>query len=131
MRSAIDEAEAAPSLILVVEDEPLIRICIADAFRELGHSVVEAATADEAWAHLAVSGPVDLVLTDHNMPGKLTGADLAQKIAEVWPTVPVVITSGDFDASRHSGRVVRKPYDVFALAAELTRLFLPKEREAS
>ena len=122
MRSAIDELDASTSLILVVEDEPLVRICIADAFRELGHTVIEATTADEAWSHLASNGPVDLVFTDHNMPGKLSGADLAKKVAEAWPTVPVIIASGDFDTTRHDGRVIKKPYDVFELAQELARL---------
>jgi CheY-like chemotaxis protein len=69
------EIAARPGVprILVVEDEALIRFVIADALRELGASVVEAASADEAWQYLTAGGSVDLVFTDHRMPGSMTG----------------------------------------------------------
>ena len=55
--------------ILLVEDEPLIRFAMAEALRELGVSVVEAASADEAWQYLT-AGAADLVFTDHQMPDR-------------------------------------------------------------
>jgi hypothetical protein len=62
--------EPLPGSILLVEDDPLVRFPIAEALRDLGISVVEAATADEAWEHLRVAAStVDLVFTDYNMPG--------------------------------------------------------------
>ena len=65
--------QPAHARILVVEDEPLIRFVIAEALRELGVSVVEAASADEAWQYLTAVGSADLVFTDHRMPGSMTG----------------------------------------------------------
>jgi CheY-like chemotaxis protein len=62
--------------ILVVEDEALIRFDMAEALRGLGVSVVEAASADEAWQYLTDGGSVDLVFTDHRMPGSMTGGQL-------------------------------------------------------
>jgi CheY-like chemotaxis protein len=63
------EPRTAPARILVVEDEPFVRFAMADALRELGVCVVEASSADEAWHYLTAGGSVDLVFTDHRMPG--------------------------------------------------------------
>ncbi len=65
--------------ILVVEDEPIIRLYIAEALREMGAVVIEAGTADEAWAFLTTGADVDLVFTDHRMPGAMSGAELATR----------------------------------------------------
>src|SRR5580692_10518860 len=82
--------------ILVVEDEALIRFAIAEALRELGVSVVEAASADEAWQYLTAGGSVDLVFTDHRMPGSMSGARLAARIRTQY-RIAVVVTSAFFD----------------------------------
>jgi CheY-like chemotaxis protein len=50
--------------VLVVEDEPLIRFAIADALRDEGVSVIEAATGDEAWEHLQIDSDIDIIFTD-------------------------------------------------------------------
>jgi CheY-like chemotaxis protein len=69
-QSEIESASQSERVrILVVEDEALIRFAIAEALRELGVSVVEAASADEAWQYLTAGGSVDLVFTDHRMRG--------------------------------------------------------------
>ena len=78
--------------ILVVEDEPLIRFAMAEALRELGVSVVEAASADEAWQYLTAGGSVDLVFTDHRMPGSMTGGQLATRIRREYPFLVVVVS---------------------------------------
>jgi CheY-like chemotaxis protein len=109
---------AAPR-ILVVEDEPLIRFAMAEALRDLGASVVEAASADEAWQYLTAGGAVDLVFTDHYMPGSMTGARLATRIQQEYPTVVVVVTSGYFNDRSWSEPIVAKPYDLFETATAL------------
>ncbi len=118
------DLEAAPNAmpvrILVVEDEALIRLSIAEALRDLGINVVEAATADEAWDFLTTGAPVDLVFTDHKMPGSMTGAELAAKIRQDYPHLPIVITSAHFAASGWS--VLRKPYPLFETANDLAEL---------
>ena len=110
---------SAPARILVVEDEALIRFAMAEALRELGVSVVEAASADEAWRYLTVGGSVDLVFTDHLMPGSMTGAQLAARIRRKYPIVIVVVTSGYFNDRKWSEPVVAKPYDLFETATSL------------
>ncbi|KQY12452.1 hypothetical protein ASE23_27870 [Rhizobium sp. Root73] len=113
------DMETVPSgavRILVVEDEILIRIMVADGLRDLGGTlVISAATADEAWDYLvAEDGQVDVVFTDHRMPGSLTGAQLASKVAEHYPDIPVIVTSAFYDGTEWSGLVLPKPYDLDA-----------------
>jgi two-component system, response regulator PdtaR len=117
--------ETAPRLgaprILVVEDEPLIRFAIAEALRELGVSVVEAASAEEAWRYLMSGESVDLVFTDHRMPGSMTGAQLAIRIRREYPSLVVIVTSAYFDDQGWSEPVVAKPYNLDEIAAALTQ----------
>jgi CheY-like chemotaxis protein len=108
--------------ILVVEDEPLIRFGIAEALRDLQASVVEAATADEAWDYLASGASVDVVFTDHRMPGSMTGSQLAARIARQYPAVKIVLTSAFLDDRAWKSTVVSKPYDLAKTAAALVTL---------
>lgn len=81
-------------IALVVDDEPLILMDTADLLSDEGYSVIEATTADEAYAFLSTHSSLQLVFTDVQMPGKLNGFDLARKVSERWPHVRVVIASG-------------------------------------
>jgi CheY-like chemotaxis protein len=87
---------SGPARILVVEDQALIRFAIAEALRELGVSVVEAASGEEAWQYLTAGGSVDLVFSDHRMPGSITGGQLATRIRRQYPSL-VIVTSAYFD----------------------------------
>ncbi len=130
MNSRIDP-EAAPQAararILVVEDEPLVRFAIAEALRDEGASVIEAATADEAWRYLAGGEPVDLIFTDHRMPGSMTGAQLAVQVRRQYPSVEVVVTSGAFDASEWTEPIKQKPYLPTKTAGQLMQLVVAKK----
>jgi two-component system, response regulator PdtaR len=108
--------------IMVVEDEPFLRFAVAEALREEGLTVVEAAGADDALRHLGTTDTVDLVFTDHRMPGTMTGAELASTIKRRWPSLPVVMTSGDFDGTEFSGILIRKPYGIYEVARKLSRI---------
>jgi CheY-like chemotaxis protein len=121
--------QAVPVRILVVEDEPLIRFEIAEALRERGASVIEAATADEAWQYLSGGAPVDLIFTDHRMPGSITGAQLAVRVRRKYPSVEVVVTSGAFDASEWTEPVKKKPYLATKTASELVQLVLTEKKK--
>jgi CheY-like chemotaxis protein len=130
--NSLEDPEAAPQAararILVVEDEPLIRFAIAEALREEGGSVIEAATADEAWRYLSGGEPVDLIFTDHRMPGSMTGAQLAVQVRRQYPSVEVVVTSGAFDASEWTEPIKKKPYLLTKTAGELMQLALAKKK---
>jgi CheY-like chemotaxis protein len=82
-------------VVLVVEDEPLVRIFIADFLDEAGFKVLEAANADEAVTILTARPDIQAVITDIEMPkGSINGLELTRVIQERWPGVGVVISSG-------------------------------------
>jgi CheY-like chemotaxis protein len=81
-------------VVLVAEDEPMVRGIMARTLRESGYTVLEAGDGREALDMMtAVRGEVSLVIADVVMPG-LGGRDLAARLAELWPKVPVLFTSG-------------------------------------
>jgi CheY-like chemotaxis protein len=82
-----------PRTILVVEDELLIRLAIADDLRQAGFLVVEARNADEALDYLACAEAPDLVFTDVQMPGSVNGIGLALRIADLAPSIRLLVTS--------------------------------------
>jgi CheY-like chemotaxis protein len=123
------ESRSAPARILVVEDEPLTRFVVSEGLRELGAAVVEAASADEAWQYLTAGGLVDLVFTDHRMPGAMTGAQLAARIRQQYPTLAVVVTSAFSDVPEWPEPNVTKPYDLFKTAAALVERALRRRQD--
>jgi len=113
-------------VILVVEDEAIIRMAAVDMLEEAGFAVVEAADADSAIRILELRNDVRAVFTDINMPGSLDGLRLAHAIRGRWPPIHLILTSGRLAASDEyfptDGRFIRKPYrteDVIATIREL------------
>jgi CheY-like chemotaxis protein len=82
-----------PKVILVVDDEPLLRAFVRSILEDTGYDVKEAATADDAINMLEENG-IAAVLTDIEMPGRFNGLDLAWMVRAMWPAIPVVVTSG-------------------------------------
>ena len=81
-------------VVLVAEDEPMVRGIMARTLRESGYGVLEAADGKEALAVLeALGGQVSLVIADVVMPG-VGGREMAVRMAQQWPQVPVLFTSG-------------------------------------
>jgi CheY-like chemotaxis protein len=102
------------ALILVVEDEVLVRVLVAEELRLAGFSVIEAGRADEALTFIKADEQVDLVFSDIRMPGSLNGLQLAQILRDRYPDIPVILTSGNAFPG-HIGIVeafVPKPYEV-------------------
>lgn len=101
-------------IILVVEDEALIRLSTADTLRDLGWDVRESANAAEALQVLEQCEEVALIFTDIDMPGPMNGMGLARAVAQRWPPMIIVITSGmnqPSDADLPVGATfVPKPY---------------------
>jgi CheY-like chemotaxis protein len=81
-------------VILIVEDEVLVRTAAALQLRSLGYTVIEAGDASQALAALQSSIKIHLVFTDITMPGLLDGADLARVVLSDYPETKVVMTSG-------------------------------------
>jgi CheY-like chemotaxis protein len=114
-----------PPCVLVVEDEALLRALIADELRTAGLRVVEATDADDAWSYAAAGGPVDVLFSDIQMPGSMSGVELAHKLLQRSPHLDVIITSGKTTSSDLAGirAFLPKPYTpARVVAAVLTAL---------
>ena len=102
--------------ILLVEDENLIRITLAEMLEEAGYDVVEAATGDEACLLIHDVGSFDVLLTDIQMPGTADGIDVAQHFQAHHPHAPVVFMTGRPDMLARIGQLtntealLRKPF---------------------
>ena len=121
-------ARAQDTLVLVVDDEPLIRVLASETLEEAGFEVVEAADADEALAVLRSRPEVGLLFTDINMPGSLDGLQLCEIVHQLWPDIKLVVTSGR-GLNRpipDDGRFLGKPYDLQAMAQLVTEVARPE-----
>jgi DNA-binding NtrC family response regulator len=102
------------AIILVVEDELLVRMTISDCLRDAGFNVIEAFNADEAIQILHSDVSIDLVLSDVRMPGSMDGMELMHYAQEKLPGVPFIITSGHLMAqdalAQGAKEFLRKPY---------------------
>ena len=104
----------AKSKVLLVEDEVLIRAILADALADEGYEVVEAGNVLQAVAALGRYPTFDFMITDVDMPGGLTGLDLAQLVASVAPATKILVTSGrGISADLLKGwQFLPKPYSI-------------------
>lgn len=101
--------------VMVVDDEVIARIVLADELRDRGWNVVEAASADEALRVLQGGVRIDLMVTDIRMPGSIDGVALARRARADLPGLPVVIVSGErpTDAARAvCDGYFEKPYSI-------------------
>ncbi|SHF88036.1 Response regulator receiver domain-containing protein [Loktanella atrilutea] len=83
--------------ILVVEDEPLIRMEAVDMIEDAGFRVYDAANADAALVLMELHEDIGILFTDIDMPGSMDGMELATHVRNVWPPVAIVIASGKVD----------------------------------
>lgn len=114
--------------VLVVEDEPLVRMGMVDVLEEDGFEVFEAATADEAIATLVNHLEISVMFTDIDMPGGMDGLKLAAAVRDRWPPIRIVVTSG-YRIVRENElptltRFFPKPYDPHAISRTMRDLAL-------
>jgi len=84
-----------PPVVLIIEDEPLVRMTAADELEEAGFHLMEAANANVALAVLEVrSEEVQVLFTDVHMPGSMDGIALAEQVHRRWPHIRLLISSG-------------------------------------
>jgi signal transduction histidine kinase len=115
--------------VLLVDDEDLVRASTADMLTDLGYRVVEAQTAEDALRKMDEELHVDLLVTDHLMPG-MTGVDLAKAIGRKRPDLPVLLISGYAEAEGIGPGLTRltKPFRQRELATILAELASSKTR---
>jgi CheY-like chemotaxis protein len=114
-------------VVLIVEDEFLLRMDAAAVIGAAGFEVVEAANADEAIEILESRPDITVVFTDIQMPGSMDGLKLARAVRGRWPPIKIVATSGHIHVREtdlpEGGRFLPKPYspdEVTGMLRELT-----------
>lgn len=100
--------------MLIVEDEPLIRMCAVDFAEEAGYEAREAKDAAEALAIMESGEEIDVLFTDITLPGPMNGIALAEQAAQRWPETKIIVASGGLDGlaaeAAPSARRLPKPY---------------------
>jgi PAS domain S-box-containing protein len=110
--------------VLVVEDDMFVAELAADMLGELGFESIVTHNATEALDRLAAGDRPKLVFTDVVMPGGITGIELARKLRERFPELPILLTSGYSEqlGATQGFPVLQKPYELDALAGAISKL---------
>jgi len=120
-----------PPIVLVVEDDVMLRMRAVDLVEDAGYTPVEAVDADEAFAILqSRSSDIALLFTDIQMPGSMDGLQLAHAVYERWPRLKIILVSGQSKLSNAemprdsrffgkplvSGEIIAEMQDMIGLA---------------
>jgi DNA-binding NtrC family response regulator len=120
-------------LVLVVEDDQLLKSLTTAIVEEAGFVVLSADNADEALLILASRSDIAILLTDVNMPGTLDGLQLAHVVSKRWPQIKIVVVSGRGGLSAAQmpagGLFFPKPYQAEAMISAFESLIDGGNRE--
>ena len=120
------ENSAVPAVVLVVEDEMLLRMRAVDMVEDAGYIPVEAADADQAVAILESRSDIALMFTDIQMPGSMDGLGLAHSVHERWPPIKIIMVSGQLKLANTDiptdSRFFEKPFEAGEMIAEMQNM---------
>ena len=118
--------ESRRPVVLIVEDEFLLRMDAVDMIEAAGFEVVEAANADQAIEILEARSDITVIFTDIQMPGSMDGLKLARAVRGRWPPIKIVATSGHVHVGKtdlpEGGRFLAKPYSPAQVTGVLREL---------
>jgi CheY-like chemotaxis protein len=113
-------------VVLVVEDETLVRVTALAIIEESGFEAIAAGNGDEAIRAMETRSDIRAVFTDVQMPGQMDGIKLAEVIRDRWPSVALLVTSGKGQILEselpNGGRFLAKPYLPFQIETVLREL---------
>jgi CheY-like chemotaxis protein len=116
----------APPVVLVVEDEMLLRMRAVDMVEDAGYTSVEAVDADEAVTILETRSDIALLFTDVQMPGSMDGLRLAHVVHKRWPPIKIILVSGALKLAKSDipvdSRFFGKPLDAKEMIAEMQEM---------
>ena len=119
-------AEKSTTVVLIVEDDALLRMLAVEIVEEAGFMAIEAADADEAITLLECRSDIELLLTDIDMPGSMNGLKLAHAVRNRWPPIKILVVSGEVRPRPSElpldSRFLAKPYETAALVEGLRAL---------
>jgi CheY-like chemotaxis protein len=115
-----------PIVVLVVEDEMMLRMRAVDMVEDAGFTPVEAVDADEAVAILESRSDIALLFTDIQMPGSMDGLKLAHAVRERWPPIKIILVSGQLKLATidipADSRFFGKPLEAREMIAEMQNM---------
>jgi len=115
-----------PAVVLVVEDEMLLRMRAVDMVEDAGFTSVEAVDADEAVAILESRSDIALMFTDIQMPGSMDGLKLAHTVHRRWPPIKIILVSGQLKPANADipadSRFYGKPLEAKEMITELQNM---------
>jgi CheY-like chemotaxis protein len=121
-------ADCKPCLVLVVDDDSMVAESTAAMLSDLGHSVMIACSGSAALERIRADTTIELVITDHAMPG-MTGVELAKHIRQERPELPIILATGyaDLPGGDDLGLPrLAKPYRQAELEGLVAKLQAPK-----
>jgi CheY-like chemotaxis protein len=122
---ALDHS-SVPAVVLVVEDEMLLRMRAVDMVEDAGYTSLEAVDADEAVAILESRSDIALLLTDIQMPGSMDGLGLAHAVHDRWPPIKIILVSGQLKLTSAdmpaNSRFFCKPLEPKVMIAQMQRM---------
>src|SRR6266851_8085639 len=123
------DRSSVPAVVLVVEDEMLLRMRAVDMVEDAGFTSIEAVNADEAVAILESRSDIALLLTDVQMPGSMNGLELAHTVHERWPPIKIILVSGQVKPATidipADSRFHGKPLEAKEMIAEIQSMIGP------
>jgi CheY-like chemotaxis protein len=126
LRNAVMMVLDHPVVVLVVEDEMLLRMRAVDMVEDAGFTPVEAVDADEAVAILESRSDIALLFTDIQMPGSMDGLKLAHAVRERWPPIKIILVSGQLKLANidipADSRFFGKPLEAKEMIAEMQNM---------
>lgn len=112
-----------PAVVLVVEDDMMLRMLAVDMVTDAGYTPLEALDAAEAFVILESRTDIALICTDIQMPGKMDGVGLAHAVHERWPKIKIIVVSGQLDLPHLDlpprSRFIGKPLNAGEVIAEM------------
>lgn len=119
----------ASAIVLIVEDEPLLREFAVEIVEEAGFGALEAGDADQAVALLEARSDIAVLFTDINMPGSMDGLKLAHTVRDRWPPIKVLVASGRVRLKQSdlppNSAFLEKPYHGETMIAQLRAMLDP------
>ena len=114
------------TIVLVVEDEPVLRMNAVDMVEDAGFDCIEAANAKQAMELLEARTDIAIILSDISMPPGMDGTELVAIVRDRWPPIKIILLSGQFALGDvelpEGGMFFSKPYRSEAVIAAMNQL---------
>jgi CheY-like chemotaxis protein len=119
----VPDLSRSPAVVLVVEDEMMLRMRAVDMVEDAGYTPVEALDTDEAVAILESRSDIALICTDIQLPGSMDGLGLAHTVHKRWPAIKIILVSGQLNPSSIDlppcSRFFGKPLQAWQIIAQM------------